>query len=130
MLASKKDIAINKGNSINLKVQFKNENGEIIVFESGAIIYFTVKENYCNNDFLFQKTSLHGIEYDENSRSYIISIDISDTENLEYKNYVYDIAVVRNKGEGSADLKEKQTILIGNFGVCFVATFAENEVGS
>lgn len=128
MLARRYDLAINKDNNCKLNVQFFNNDNEIIKFEDNAIVYFTVKENYENNEYLFQKTTNKGITYDEEKKNYIIEIETEDTKNLEYKDYVYDITVVRNTGLESAYDKEKTTVLIGNLKIGYITTFEENEV--
>lgn len=128
MLAKRKDLEINKGNSVSIKVQFKDFKNQIFVLEKNAIVYFTVKENFSTDEYIFQKTINNGIEFDEESNAYIVKIEIDDTENLDYKDYVYDIAFTRNSGLGSANLKEKTTALIGKFIVGPVATFKQNEI--
>lgn len=128
MLAKREDLKINKGNTVNFKLQLKNLKNEIFVLEKNAIIYFTVKENFSTDQYIFQKTINNGIKLDEVSNTYIIRIEIDDTESLDYKDYVYDIAFTRNSGLGSANLKEKTTVLIGKFIVCPVATFESNEI--
>lgn len=128
MLAEKKDLAINKGNDVKFNVQFTNQNNQIIIFEKEAIIYFTVKEDFCSKNFLFQKTSLNGITYNAEKQIYTIKISSDDTEYLEYKDYAYDITVVRNGGQDLDDFKEKTTVLMGTLKIGKVTTFKENEV--
>ena len=128
MLAIRKNLAINKGNSVRFKVQFIDQRNNIIILDENAMVYFTVKENYSNDDYVFQKTLLDGIDFSEEDNCYIVEIEIDDTENLEYKDYVYDISFTRNEGLGSANEKEKTTALIGNFTIGHGASFEQNEI--
>lgn len=129
MLAQRKDLAINKGNTVRFDVQFKDQNENIIVLEDGAMVYFTVKETSRSDEYIFQKHLGDGIEYSKDKKCYVVQIDVSDTEELNYKDYFYDVAIVRNTGLGSANKKEKTTILIGDFTIGHVATFEQNEIG-
>lgn len=128
MLAQRKDLAINKGNTVRFDVQFKDQNDNIIVLEDNAMVYFTVKETSRSDEYIFQKHLGDGIEYSNDKKCYVVQIDVSDTEELNYKDYFYDIAIVRNTGLGSANKKEKTTALIGDFTIGHVATFEQNEI--
>lgn len=128
MLAKKIDLAFNKGNSGQYRLKLLNQENEVIVLENGAMIYFTVKENPNTDEYVFQKRLGDGIAYSEENQCYFIDIQTDDTEPMEYKDYFYDIAIVRNNGLGSANQKDKITPIIGNFKICYVATFECNEV--
>lgn len=128
MLAKKIDLAFNKGNSGQYRLKLLNQENEVIVLENGAMIYFTVKENPNTDEYVFQKRLGDGITYSEENQYYFIDIQTDDTESMEYKDYFYDIAIVRNNGLGSANQKDKITPIIGNFKICYVATFECNEV--
>lgn len=61
-------------------------------------IYFTVKRNYSDRDFLFQKTlSNGGIVYGGDGR-YTIFIQPEDTNGLEFGDFDFDIEVKNNDG--------------------------------
>ena len=128
MLAQRKDLQMNKGNTVRFDVQFKDQKDNIIVLEDNAMVYFTVKETSCSEEYLFQKHLGDGIEFSKEKNCYVVQVDVSDTENLFYKDYFYDIAIVRNTGLGSANKKEKTTALIGDFTIGHVATFEQNEI--
>lgn len=128
MLAERKNLQMNKGNTVRFDVQFKDQNNNIIILEDNAMVYFTVKETSRSEEYLFQKHLGYGIEFSEEKNCYVVQIDIADTEGLNYKDYFYDIAIVRNTGLGSANKKEKTTALIGDFTIGHVATFEQNEI--
>lgn len=130
MLAPIKNLAINRGNSCQFVLQLTNKNHEIITLEENAMIYFTVKDNENSQEFIFQKRLGEGITFNSEDNTYLIEILSDDTNNLEYKNYFYDITIIRNQGLESANKKEKTTVLIGDFKIGYVATLNENEVTS
>ena len=123
-----KNFSINKGNSYNIFVQFVNEKNEILIFEDNSTLYFTLKDNFNNTNYILQKTSLNGITYNEEKEGYDIRFNCEDTEDLDYKDYAYDITVVRNTGLASANKKDKTTILKGYLKIEEVTTFEVNEV--
>lgn len=123
-----KNLSINKGNSYNIFVQFVNEKNEILIFEDNSTLYFTLKDNFNNTNYILQKTSLDGITYNEEKKGYDIRFNCEDTEDLDYKDYAYDITVVRNTGLASANKKDKTTILKGYLKIEEVTTFEVNEV--
>lgn len=123
-----KNLSINKGNSYNIFVQFVNEKNEILIFEDNSTLYFTLKDNFNNTNYILQKTSLNGITYNEEKKGYDIRFNCEDTEDLDYKDYAYDITVVRNTGLASANKKDKTTILKGYLKIEEVTTFEVNEV--
>lgn len=128
MLAPIKNLAINKGNTKKFKLQLLNQDNNIIIPEDNVMIYFTVKEDAYVTEYIFQKSLNNGIYFSKKENAYIIEIDIDDTDLLTYKDYFYDIAIVRNIGLESANRKEKTTVLIGDFTVELAATFKVNEV--
>lgn len=128
MLAEKKDISINRGDTIKYKIKLVNQDDETIVLSENDTMYFTIKENYEIQDFVIQKKLNDGITYSENDNCYHVIIEAYETENLNYKNYVYDIQVSRNvEREGSAQMIEKTTVIRGNFAIGEVVTFTVNE---
>lgn len=58
----------------------------------GCTLYFTLRKTK-NGPIILQKTAT---EFDEGKGA--ISIESSDTENLEPGNYIYDLVVVREDG--------------------------------
>jgi hypothetical protein len=77
-------------------------------------MYFTVKENSSDRNYVLQKKLEQGITIDpDNPNRYILLIQADDTNNLKTKyNYVFDVQIV------TIPLDEtiyKKTIIGGNF---------------
>lgn len=128
MLAPVKNLGINKGNSGHYIVKLVDQDDNAIVLEDTAMVYFTVKDTSYAEEYVFQKRLGDGITYQEEDNTYKIDISCDDTDPLFYKDYFYDITIVRNVGLASANKKEKTTVLIGDFTIGHVATFKANEV--
>ena len=82
-------------------------------------VYFTVKRNYTDRDFLFQKRLTNGDIEKLQDDSYQFSIMPGDTDGLKIGKYVFDIELVRGN-----DLKQT---FAGDFVLTNEVTFAENE---
>ena len=93
-----------------------NEGNELNLAESE--IYFTVKKNYQTKNYIIQKTYSHGdITIDGTTVSFCLTH--TDTANLSYGNYVYDIQIK------SGDLVK--TLCIGTITLTNEATWINNE---
>lgn len=80
-------------------------------------IYFTVKNDAHTDEVLFQKKLNDGITLTDNI--YNIIIDPSDTDELDYGRYAYDIEIIKNS--------VKKTILVGVLDIKEEVTFVINE---
>lgn len=80
-------------------------------------IYFTVKNDAITDEVLFQKKLNDGITLTDNI--YNIIIDPSDTDNLDYGKYAYDIEIIKNS--------VKKTIVVGVLEISEEITFTNNE---
>ena len=74
---------------IELKLRAKRD-GEELEFQEGDKIYFSVKEDVGAEDYLFQRVVNPGE---------VIVIEPSDTKQLDYGIYLYDIQVSTAMGE-------------------------------
>jgi hypothetical protein len=88
------------------------ENNESVTVDS---IYFTVKNDTHTEEVLFQKKLNDGITLTNDV--YNITIDPSDTDNLDYGRYAYDIEIIKNSikktiAVGVLDIKEEVTFVI------------------
>lgn len=90
------------------------ENNESVTVDS---IYFTVKNDTHTNEVLFQKKLNDGITLTDNI--YNITIDPSDTENLDYGKYAFDIKIIKNS--------IKKRPIVGILDITDEVTFACNE---
>ena len=111
-------IELIRGDSLSLKFKRLDANGEPITTQADKV-FFTIKKNTDAEDFILQKT-IEDMTFD-NDGTYHIEILPSDTEELTYGNYVYDLEVCVGSDY-------KKTISIGDFVIKEEVTFASNEV--
>lgn len=112
-------IKMPRGDRRDLKFSIKDRSGEIISTDFDEI-YFSCKKGFNNPEVLFQKKLSDGtITKDENS-IYHLAIIPTDTDNLRYGNYVFDIELV-------IENSLKQTT-VGELLLTNEVTHARNEV--
>ena len=102
-----------RGDTQSFELEIK-ENDTAITVDS---IYFTVKNDAHTNEVLFQKKLNDGITLSNNI--YNITIDPSDTDDLDYGRYAYDIEIIKNS--------VKNTIVVGVLEISEEITFTSNE---
>lgn len=105
-----------RGDTKKYKFQRKNSGG--VITKKADEIYFTVKMNFINKDYIIQK-KIDDMTFDENYY-YSFTIEPQDTNNLLYGKYVYDLEV---KDSGVVT-----TISKGIFEIKEEVTFSNNEV--
>jgi len=110
----KKVYEITRGNTKGIEIVIKDGETSVEVDE----LYFTVKEDCCVEEVIFQKKLSEEIIYKDGAYYIVISPD--DTSSLEYGRYVYDIKFIKDG--------IKKTIEKGIFLVSEEVTFACNEV--
>lgn len=93
-------IRLIRGDSKILGFPLNDKKGNPLELKENDEIYFTVKKDENTEEFEFQKTLGNGIEYDSTRKLYIININPSDTEEMEYGTYGWDIEVDLAKEEG------------------------------
>jgi hypothetical protein len=106
-----------RGDTGKFKFQRLDSEGSPITTQADEL-YFTVKVNSRNKQFVFQKT-LEDMTFDEDG-TYHFTIEPTDTDDLNFGTYVYDIEV---KQAGVVS-----TIAMGDFILLDEVTYAENEV--
>lgn len=79
------EIEITRGDSAVINLTAEN-----YIFKEGDTIYFTVKESVYSKNVLIQKV----IEIAEEVESIQIKLEPSDTKELKYRDYVYDVQLV------------------------------------
>ena len=84
------NISMTRGDSETITISCWDEDNIFIPLVSGEIIFFTVKENTSTTTIIIQK--IINIFTDGKA---IIEIVPSDTHELKYKQYVYDVQLVR-----------------------------------
>lgn len=113
------NINIIRGDTKKLKFIRKDNNDETILIQPDNI-YFSVKDNTKTKIIKIQKT-LEDMEFNQETGEYTFTILPSDTNELSYATYKYDLEV--KDGENYI-----QTIALGDFVVEEEVTFADNEV--
>lgn len=106
-----------RGDTKQYYFQRKRADGTVIT-DAPDSLYFTVKKNYIDKEPVLQKT-LNDMTLDDDG-TYHFTIEPEDTDNLQYKDYVFDIQVTADG--------VKTTIAKGSFVIEEEVTFAENEV--
>lgn len=114
------EILMIRGDTKVIKFKRANQKKEIIT-KKPEKMFFTVKESYYSENFLFQKRLNETIIYDEINNQYSFTIYPEDTDNLDYGTYVFDIEIINDKND-----KDVQTILLGKLKILEEVTFAEN----
>ena len=76
-------ITLTRGDSLKVVCQPVNADGTDYVAEQGDSVRFALKRNYCDSVVLIEKQ----IPTD----SYLLQLEPSDTENLRFGSYVYDV---------------------------------------
>lgn len=102
---------LTRGDTGQFKFQRKDAEGHVILTTPDAL-YFTVKKSYQSPSVVFQK-DLDDMTLDENG-TYHFTIEPTDTQALDYGNYVYDIEVtesdyVQTIAKGSLKLTAEAT---------------------
>lgn len=97
-----------RGDTKGFEIEISEDNSFVQVDK----MYFTVKDSYCTDDVIFQKSLGSGITI-QNDKYYVV-INPEDTENLEYGRYVYDCEFIkdgikRTIEEGILYIKEEVT---------------------
>lgn len=106
------DIEFTRGDTQILKFKLKNSLGQAVELTNSDNLYFTVKKNARSTTKLIQKKYPTDITYSDGYFSFYISS--SDTGNLDYGTYEYDIELksgdyVKTLGSGTITLTEEIT---------------------
>lgn len=110
-----------RGDTKYYKFQRKQKHDGAVIETLPDKLYFTLKFSDMDDTPLIQKTLGKGIEYNQSDKYYYLTIDPSDTNDLPYGTYYYDIEVIKNNGY-------KKTIACGQLEITSEITFAKNEV--
>ena len=114
------DFEFPRGDTKVFKFQIKDNNGEILTLAPTDKLYFTVKKDPYSSTAVFQKTVGNGIVLKDDNY-YHVTISPSDTNQLDYGSYGYDIEIKTATGI-------VKTLTIGTITLTEEYTFAGNEV--
>lgn len=110
---------ITRGDTKNYKFKRVNKTDDSVITTRPDTMYLTVKFDYNVDNVLFQKELDNGIKFDEETSYYYFTIKPSDTNELPYGKYVYDIEVT--------DHGKVTTIAIGEIDLTEEVTFYTNK---
>lgn len=105
------EIRFTRGDTYFFKFARVDSDGEVITTAANAV-YFTVKDSFTKPRAIFQKT-LADMTFDAEGQ-YHVEIEPSDTEELPFGNYVYDIEItsgsyVKTIAKGDFILEKEST---------------------
>ena len=104
------NISMIRGDSESFMVSCVDSDGIDLPFQVGDIIYFTVKQNTKTETIILQKT----IEEFTADGKALIPIAPSDTKNLKYGTYVYDVQWTRDNGAVVTTIVSPSKFVIGD----------------
>ena len=116
------NISVIRGDTNKFIFYRKDKNGNVIKSQPNAV-YFSVKTNGFEKNVIFQK-KLSDMTFDSETGKYTFYILPTDTNNLEYGVYEYDIEIKDIIDE----VAYTKTIAMGVFEIKKEITFASNEV--
>lgn len=100
----KLDIIIPKCDCVSLPFIYKL-NGEVCQLKETDLIYFSVKRNLLEKEYLIQKSLNDGIIYNSEAEKYFIEINYEDTVNLNMNDtYLYDLVIYYDGNKPSQKL--------------------------
>lgn len=94
------NITMVKGDTLAFNIEVFDETGETITVDSA---YMSCKEKPTSDEYVFQKTLLHGIRQEDGI--IVVRVAPEDTEEVEAGEYFYDVVI----GVG----QDRYTIMIG-----------------
>lgn len=89
MVTREKTFNITRGDSWGINFEITDSEGTQTALDA---VYFSVKENPDDNQYIFQKSLGHGITA-LTGGGYYVKINPTDTQYLEQKKYYYDLEV-------------------------------------
>ena len=88
------NISMIRGDSESLTIRLYDESGDQVDFEFGDTVYFTVRNALGDSETIMQKVIIGFLDGEA-----IIEIEPSDTSDLYFKTYVYDIQWTKSDGQ-------------------------------
>jgi len=87
----KTTITLTRGDTLKAQITLTDAEGNPYEPMAGDVIRFAAKKNYSDNSILINKKV--------STDTMILTLNPSDTKNLPYGDYVYDIQLTRSSGE-------------------------------
>ena len=111
-------MSMTRGDTAKFKFQRIDAEGHPITTIADKC-WFSVKTNDTQQNVVIQKT-IEDMDFSTEDYFYRFTIDPSDTNELQYGDYVYDVEIIQDD--------YKQTISKGQFILDYEVTFINNEV--
>jgi len=104
------NLSMIRGDSECITITLYNSEGDVVKFEEGDTVYFTVKENLQTNVKIIQKV----IKEFRDGKA-IIELDPDDTKNLPFsKPYIYDVQLTSKDGKVTTIIPPSRFTLKGD----------------
>lgn len=87
-------LTMTRGDTETLTVSCTDSRNQPVKFKTGDVVYFSVKENIYDENYIFQKQVL---SFTHDGKC-IVDIESTDTNGLLFKSYIYDLQVKRGNG--------------------------------
>ena len=118
------NINISKPRGDTIKIRFSIKmSGVDYEVQPNDRLYFTIKRSYKDESYLKQYSYGDGITYDQSTKKYTLIIPSSDTSELDFKTYYFDIELVRDFN----NTKDTSTLILGELEMTEEITRRENE---
>jgi hypothetical protein len=116
-------IVMPRGDVRPLQFDVLEADGETMTDIEFDDIYFTVKKNFTDRDFKFQKKLSDGTITKDDDGHYHTFIDSTDTDILPFGEYVFDIELKKS----NASVPDIKQTTVGRLIITEESTYARNE---
>lgn len=116
-------ISMPRGDVVPLEFDIYESDGETITQMDFDDIFFTVKKNFTDRNYKFQKRLSDGNIVRDRDWHYHILIDAEDTNYLPFGDYVFDIELVKH----NLTVPDIKQTIVGKLILSEESTYASNE---
>lgn len=103
----KTTVTFNRGDDVCLVVNVYDSEGQPYVLQEGDKLFFSAKAKAKDQNYAIPPKQL---EIDSNNRP-VIHIEPTDTYDLEFGTYLYDVQMITAQGKSSTIIKPSQLII-------------------
>lgn len=109
MIVEGTNIRMIRGDTESICIGMRNTQGEIVPFEQGDTVYFTVKTSTSSSERIVQKVVTQFVD----GVAFIV-LQPDDTRGLQARPYIYDIQVTRADGVVKTIVPPSRFCLVGD----------------
>lgn len=95
------EIELTRGDTLYLEIHIEDDEGNDYIPTQKDSLVFTVKKNVYQNEPLIQKNVYNGV----------LTIEHSDTQQLPYGEYVYDVQLTQANGDVTTVIKPSKFVI-------------------